>query len=102
MCGRHWSHVRHVTESPESARGGTAAMPGAHAKRVACQIVDDRYLRGLRMITGALAGLGLLAAGVVPFAVSGGARPVTREAEAVSSAKAVAAAPPDIARADEW
>jgi len=74
-------------------------MPGGHAKRVA---VDDRYLRGLRMITGALAGLGLLAAGVVPFAISNGARPATREAEAVSSANAVAAAPPDIARADEW
>jgi type VII secretion-associated serine protease mycosin len=74
-------------------------MPGAHARRVA---VEDRYLRGLRMVTGALAGLGILAAGVVPFATSGGARPVTRQAESVSSARAVAAAPPDIARADEW
>src|SRR5690349_11256700 len=72
-------------------------MPGAHAR-------EDRNLRVLRMITGAVAALGLLAAGVLPFATPAPAQEATQTAQAIQAADRprTVQAPQDVARADEW
>lgn len=69
-------------------------MPGAHAR-------DDRNLRALRMVTGAVAGLGLLAAAVLPFAAPAPAEEAADAAQAVVAPRTVQS-PQDVARADEW